>query len=103
MLPAAVIPCPTASRRRVFITVVSFIPPLRGLPCTAYMLLSNIKIIIRKLTRLKHLLVCFVTLLLSLPGVTIAQQKNLDYFLDQGLQNSPLLKETNNNILLNHI
>jgi len=32
-----------------------------------------------------------------------AQQKNLDYFLEQGLQNSPLLKEANNAILLNRI
>ncbi|HEY2727515.1 MAG TPA: TolC family protein [Parafilimonas sp.] len=31
------------------------------------------------------------------------QQKDLDYFLEQGLQNSPLLKEVNNNILLNRI
>ena len=32
-----------------------------------------------------------------------AQQKNLDYFIEQGIQNSPLIKETNNNILLNSI
>ncbi len=32
-----------------------------------------------------------------------AQQKNLDYFLQQGIQNSPLLKEVNNSILLNKI
>jgi hypothetical protein len=32
-----------------------------------------------------------------------AQQKNLDYFLEQGLQNSPLLKQINNAILLNQI
>ncbi len=32
-----------------------------------------------------------------------AQQKKLDYFLDQAIQNSPLLKEAGNNILLNRI
>ncbi|MEP6683587.1 MAG: TolC family protein, partial [Parafilimonas sp.] len=32
-----------------------------------------------------------------------AQQKNLDYFLTQAIQNSPLLKELNSNILLNRI
>lgn len=32
-----------------------------------------------------------------------AQEKNLDYFLEQAFQNSPLLKEANNNILLNRI
>src|SRR6478735_816111 len=32
-----------------------------------------------------------------------AQPKNLDYFIEQGIQNSPLIKETNNNILLNRI
>lgn len=32
-----------------------------------------------------------------------AQAKSLDYFISQGIQNSPLLKETNNNILLNRI
>lgn len=33
----------------------------------------------------------------------IAQEKNLDYFLQQGIQNSPLIKEVNNNILINKI
>jgi outer membrane protein TolC len=32
-----------------------------------------------------------------------AQRKDLDYFLSQGIQNSPLIKEANNNILLNRI
>ena len=87
MLPAAVM---------LLITVVS-------LPCTVCMLLSNVKINIRKLTRLKLLPVSFSVAFLLFSYTTIAQQKNLDYFIDQGLQNSPLLKETNNNILLNHI
>jgi outer membrane protein TolC len=37
------------------------------------------------------------------PVCVFAQQKSLDYFIQQGVQNSPLIKETNNNILLNHI
>ncbi|MEP6467244.1 MAG: TolC family protein, partial [Parafilimonas sp.] len=37
------------------------------------------------------------------PFFVFTQQKNLDYFLDQAVQNSPLLRETNNNILLNRI
>ena len=32
-----------------------------------------------------------------------AQAKSLDYYINQSIQNSPLLKEINNNILLNHI
>jgi len=87
MLPAAVM---------LLITVVS-------LPCTVCMLLSNVEINIRKLTRLKLLPVSFSVAFLLFSYTTIAQQKNLDYFIDHGLQNSPLLKETNNNILLNHI
>ena len=34
------------------------------------------------------------------PLISSAQKKNLDYFIQQGIQNSPLIKETNNNILL---
>ena len=37
------------------------------------------------------------------PTGVFAQQRNLDYFLQQAIQNSPLIKETNNNILLNKI
>lgn len=37
------------------------------------------------------------------PVYLSAQQKSLDYFINQGIQNSPLLRETNNNILLNKI
>ena len=33
----------------------------------------------------------------------IRSKKNLDYFIEQGIKNSPLLKAVNNNILLNHI
>lgn len=32
-----------------------------------------------------------------------AQQKNLDYYLEQGIQNSPLIKAVNNSILINRI
>jgi len=96
MLPAAVIPCLTALRRRVFITVVSF-------TCTFCTLFGNVKNSIRKLIRLQHLPVFFIAALLLFSYVTSAQQKNLDYFLEQGIQNSPLLKESNNNVLLNQI
>jgi outer membrane protein TolC len=37
------------------------------------------------------------------PVCAFTQIKNLDFFLGQALQNSPLIKETNNNILLNSI
>src|SRR3954471_18118396 len=48
---------------------------------------------------------CFRIIFIICIGCTFAsaQQKNLDYFLEQGIQNSPLIKETNNNILLNRI
>lgn len=42
-------------------------------------------------------------MLFLLPLHLRAQQKTLDYFLQQGIQNSPLLKEANNTILLNRI
>ncbi len=42
-------------------------------------------------------------LLFAWPAYLPAQQKDLDYFIDQAIQNSPLLKETNNSILLNKI
>lgn len=42
-------------------------------------------------------------LLILFPFCLSAQQKNLNYFIQQGIQNSPLIKETNNNILLNKI
>ncbi|HVX27658.1 MAG TPA: hypothetical protein VHB70_15005, partial [Parafilimonas sp.] len=42
-------------------------------------------------------------MLFLLPLHLRAQQKTLDYFLEQGIQNSPLLKEANNTILLNRI
>jgi len=45
----------------------------------------------------------FVSLLCITQQSIFAQQKNLDYFLQQGIQNSPLIKEVNNNILLNRI
>lgn len=42
-------------------------------------------------------------ILFVLPLHLFAQQKNLDYFLEQGLQSSPLLKQANNALLLNRI
>lgn len=48
----------------------------------------------------KIIFICTFSIMLQ---IIFAQQKNLDYFLEQGVQNSPLIKETNNNILLNHI
>ncbi|MEO8712785.1 MAG: hypothetical protein ABI405_11710, partial [Parafilimonas sp.] len=47
--------------------------------------------------------IIFICIAFMLPLCIHAQQKNLDYFLVQGVQNSPLIKETNNNILLNRI
>lgn len=35
--------------------------------------------------------------------IHLSAQKNLDYFLKQGVENSPLIKESNNNILINQI
>jgi len=49
----------------------------------------------------KKLRVCFVLFIFCLK--LEAQPKNLDYFLEQGIQNSPLLKETKSGILLNKI
>ncbi len=49
------------------------------------------------------LILLFVFFMLSLFSSLQAQQKSLDYFIAQGLQNSPLLKENTNNILLNRI
>jgi outer membrane protein TolC len=48
---------------------------------------------------------CFRIIFIICIGCTFAsaQQKDLDYFLEQGIQNSPLIKEVNNNILLNQI
>ncbi|MDQ2753324.1 MAG: TolC family protein [Bacteroidota bacterium] len=39
----------------------------------------------------------------AMPVRLCAQSKSLDNYITAGLQNSPLLKEINNNILLNHI
>src|SRR6478736_7324639 len=49
----------------------------------------------------RKLRVCFVLCIFCLK--LQAQPKNLDYFLEQGIQNSPLLKETKSGILLNKI
>src|ERR1700759_4049041 len=77
------------------LTVVLFL-------CTVCTLFSN-SIIGRKIIQFKYISAFFVVSLLSLSNATNAQQKNLDYFLEQAIQNSPLIKETNNNILLNRI
>jgi outer membrane protein TolC len=45
----------------------------------------------------------FTVILFAVPAIAFSQQKNLDYFLEQAVQNSPLLKEANNAILLNRI
>ena len=44
-----------------------------------------------------------IFILIVLPASLSAQQKDMDYFLTQAIQNSPLLKEVNNNILINKI
>ncbi len=54
----------------------------------------------------KRLLLLFIIIYIAtnaVPARLCAQSKSLDYFIDQGIQNSPLLKEVNNNILLNRI
>ena len=51
----------------------------------------------------KNIKTVLFIIILVIPVLLTAQQKDLDYFLTQGMQNSPLVKETNNNILLNRI
>ncbi|HYJ64294.1 MAG TPA: TolC family protein [Parafilimonas sp.] len=51
----------------------------------------------------KNIRTVLFIIILAIPVSLTAQQKNLDYFIEQGLQNSPLIKEANNNILLNRI
>jgi hypothetical protein len=51
----------------------------------------------------KNIRTVLFIIILAIPVSLTAQQKDLDYFLTQGMQNSPLVKETNNNILLNRI
>ncbi len=51
----------------------------------------------------KNIKTILLILLFAKPAFTSAQQKNLDYFIEQGIGNSPLLKEINNNILINQI
>ncbi len=50
----------------------------------------------------RNVLLLFV-LLCTVSSTVRAQQKTIEYFISQGIQNSPLLKEVNNNILLNRI
>jgi len=52
--------------------------------------------------RLQYLSALVLTLVI-LSTTIHAQDKNLDYFIEQAINNSPLLKENNNNILLNRI
>lgn len=58
-----------------------------------------------KLFRLlsNHIKIISICIIFLQPVYSFSQLKNLDYFLEQGIQNSPLLKESNNNILLNKI
>lgn len=42
-------------------------------------------------------------LVITLPLSMFGQQKNLDFFIDEAIQNSPLLKENNNGLLLNKL
>ncbi|MBV9963861.1 MAG: TolC family protein [Parafilimonas sp.] len=44
-----------------------------------------------------------MVILFVLPAFAFSQQKNLDYFIEQGIQNSPLIKESNNAVFLNRI
>lgn len=64
---------------------------------------DSLCIIRRKKYLLKWASPTFIILFLLLFNTGKAQQKNLDYFLQQGIQNSPLIKEVNNNILINKI
>ena len=84
-------------------TVISLIATCRALCCTICTRSGNMLISSKKIIRFAHKSTFFIAVLLSLFHPTNAQQKNLDYFLEQAIQNSPLLKETNNNILLNRI
>ena len=45
----------------------------------------------------------FAAILLFLSNTIIAQNRNLDYYLDQGLANSPLLKDYQNQVTANNI
>ena len=51
----------------------------------------------------KYLRRFLLFLLFSYPAFSKAQQKDLDFFIHEAVRNSPLLKETNNNRLLNKI
>ena len=51
----------------------------------------------------KNIRIVLFIIIFAIPVSLTAQQKDLDYFLQQGLQNSPLIKEASNNILLNRI
>ena len=55
----------------------------------------------KKYFLLSFLLICFA--INAVPERLCAQSKSLGYFISQATQNSPLLKEVSNNILLNHI
>ena len=50
-----------------------------------------------------HIKAFCIAILFVLPACAFSQQKNLDYFLIEGIANSPLLKEANNAVLLNQI
>jgi outer membrane protein TolC len=50
-----------------------------------------------------HLYTCLLAIACLLGNKVEAQQKTLDYYIAQSIQNSPLLKENENNVLLNQI
>ncbi len=73
-------------------------PDLR---CNAIVLLCKINMIFKSLY--SYLYTCFFITFCLFTNTTQAQQKTLDYYINQSIQNSPLLKENANNIVLNRI
>ena len=67
----------------------------------------RLPVIHQQFTRARHYPKCLLWFFIGvflLPATHIqAQSKSLDFFIAQGIQNSPLLKENANNILLNRI
>ena len=54
-------------------------------------------------TSLKYCKAILILIAFAHSANLFSQQKNLDFFLEQGINNSPLVKQNNNNILLNRI
>ena len=55
------------------------------------------------ISRIKFIQSIFLIIAFVLPSCIFGQQKTLDYFIDQAIQNSPLIKENNNGLLLNKL